>query len=108
MKFEFTEMHWLDARQSLTLAELAELSGLPATELADLVDNGILTPLEPAATEVCFGADCLATARTAARLRADFELQPSGLTLALTLLERVRALEAQLRHLQACLPRYSR
>jgi hypothetical protein len=105
MKLEVTEVHWLDAHQSLTLTELAEFSGLSAAELVDLVDSGILTPLEPAATEACFGADCLATARAAARLRADFELQPSGLALALTLLQRVRDLEARLRHLQAASPR---
>ena len=107
MNLEFTEMHWLDAHQSLTLTELADCSGLSVTELSDLVDCGVLRPLEPAATEVCFGADCLATARAAARLRADFQLQPSGLALALTLLEQVRELEAQLRHLQAHLPRHS-
>jgi len=105
MKFELTEMHWLDRHQPLTLAELAELSGLPATELWDLVENGVLTPLDPTAATQNFGAECLAVARTAARLRADFELNPAGLTLALTLLDRVRELEAQLRSVHARLPR---
>jgi chaperone modulatory protein CbpM len=105
MKFELTEMHWLDQHQALTLAELAELSGLPAAELWDLVEHGVLAPLDPTAAIHNFGAECLAVARTAARLRADFELNPSGLALALTLLERVHELEAQLRHLQARLPR---
>jgi chaperone modulatory protein CbpM len=108
MTVEYTEVHWLDAHQSLTLAELAELSGLSATELGELVDCGVLRPLDLTAAGPSFGAQCLAAARTAARLRADFDLQPSGLALALTLLERVHDLEAQTRSLQALLPRYRR
>jgi chaperone modulatory protein CbpM len=105
MQIELTEMHWLDEHQSLTLAELAEFSGLPAAALCDLMDSGVLTPLDPTAEVHNFSAGCLAAARTAARLRTDFELNPAGLALALTLLERVRALEVQLRALQAQLPR---
>jgi hypothetical protein len=108
MKIELTAVHWLDAHQSLTLAELSELSGLSAAELGELVDCGVLAPLDPTAAAHDFSAECLAAARTAARLRADFNLQPSGLALALKLLERVRDLEARLRDLQARLPHYHR
>jgi hypothetical protein len=108
MTVECTEVHWLDAHPSLTLSELAELSGLSPAELGELVDCGVIRPLDLTAAGHSFGGECLTAARTAARLRADFDLQPSGLALALTLLERVHTLEAQMRNLQALLPRYQR
>jgi len=108
MQFELTEMHWLDEHRPLTLAELAELSGLPPAQLWELVDSGALTPLDPTAAEHNFSAGCLAVARTAARLRADFELNSSGLALAITLLQRVRELETQLRNFQARAPHQHR
>jgi chaperone modulatory protein CbpM len=106
MKFELTQVHWLDEHQSLTLVELAELSGLPTAALGDLVDSGALRPLDTAAEEYSFGAECLAAARIAARLRNDFELNSTGLALALTLLQRVHELESRLRDLQARLPHH--
>jgi len=108
MTVEYPEVHWLDAHPSLTLSELAELSGLTSAELDELVDCGVLRPLDLTGAEHSFGGECLAAARTAARLRADFDLHPSALALALALLERVHTLEAQLRNLQALLPRYRR
>ncbi|WP_369125181.1 chaperone modulator CbpM, partial [Cryobacterium sp. RTS3] len=44
------------------------------------------------------------SARTARRLRDDFELDGHGLAVALNLLRRIRELEAQLTHAQAKLP----
>lgn len=108
MTVEVTEAHWLDAHPSLTLSELAELSGLSSAELSELIDCGVLRPLDLTGAEHSFSGECLAAARMAARLRADFDLQPSGLALALTLLERVHDLEAQMRSLQALLPHYRR
>jgi chaperone modulatory protein CbpM len=43
-------------------------------------------------------------ARTASRLRDDFELDTGSLAVTLTLLERVRELEARIRELEAQLP----
>jgi chaperone modulatory protein CbpM len=43
--------------------------------------------------------------RTARRLRQDLELDPHGVALLLPLLERIRALEDELRDLRARLPR---
>jgi hypothetical protein len=45
------------------------------------------------------------TARAAQRLRASFDLDPNALSLALSLLERIRTLETELRALRAQLPR---
>ena len=108
MKVELTEVLWLDEQQELSLAELAALSGLSVAELRELADYGVIVPVEPAAEPPVFHADCIVIARTACRLRSDFELDAPGLALVLTLLGRIHDLEAQLRELDAQLPHGTR
>jgi chaperone modulatory protein CbpM len=104
MRVEIHEALWLDERQQFSLAELAELSGLPEAEVRQLIDYAALPSAEAGAAERKFSADCLVTARMACRLRNDFDLDAGGLALTLTLIERIHALEAQLRALHAQLP----
>lgn len=104
MRVEITEAVWLDERQQFSLAELADLSGLSQAELRQLVDYEALVPADPGASEVRFGADCLVLARTACRLRDDFDLDAGGLALTLRLLDRIRSLEVELRALHAQFP----
>ena len=111
MKFEITESIWLDESHEFSLTEFLELSGLSAAELRHLVDCEALSPVnvERAATlddvQARFSARCLALARTASRLRNDFDLDENGLTLTMRLLERIRELESELNALRAQLPR---
>jgi hypothetical protein len=95
---------WLHERYELSLTELCELSGLSESELRVLVECGAIAPDDPDARDWTFRADRLVVARSASRLRKDFELDPQGLALALALLERVRDLEEQLRDLRARIP----
>jgi hypothetical protein len=95
---------WLNEQHELLLEELCELSGLSETELRELVDCGALAPTDPDAKHWTFSADRLVVARSAFRLRKDFDLEPLGVALVVTLLERVRNLEAELRDLRAKLP----
>ena len=99
---------WLNERHTFSSEELRELSGLSEAELRELVDCGVLAPNDPGARPWRFGADRLTVARSARRLRRDFDLDANGIALALTLLERVRALEAELREVRARLPRWQR
>jgi len=115
MIIEITEALWLDEHHEFSLTELVELSGLSAAELRHLVDCEALLPVaavEPtngvSTTAVRFNPQCLALARTAARLRNDFELDANGLTLTLRLLNRIRELEAELHELRAQSPRSAR
>jgi len=114
MKIEITEALWIDDHHQYTLTELVELSGLSAAELQHLVDCEALLPVaaEPAASldaaEARFGAHCLALARTASRLRNDFDLDANGLTLTLRLLDRIHELETELNDLRAQWPRPAR
>jgi len=102
MKIE--QESWLHERYELSLAQFCELSGLSEAELRALVDCGAIAPADPDARDWTFGADRLVVARSAHRLRRDFELDPAGLALAVTLLERVRELEEALRDLRARIP----
>ena len=103
MKIE--QAMWLHEEHELLLEELCELSGLSETELRELVDYGVLAPVDSDARHWSFSADRLVLARSARRLREDFEMDPHGVALVLTLLERVHDLEAELHDLRAKLPR---
>ncbi|MEO6421312.1 MAG: chaperone modulator CbpM [Candidatus Nitrotoga sp.] len=104
MKIELTEVLWIDQYQELSLSDLAKLSGLPEAELSELVDCGALEPVNTVSSEWIFDAGCLVVAKTACRLRNDFELDTQGLAVALTLLARIQNLETQLHELRAQLP----
>jgi chaperone modulatory protein CbpM len=104
MRIELDEVLWFE-EHSVTLVELSDLSALPLSLLQELVGGGAIVPLDAAAnSEPKFGAQALTAARAARRLREDFELDSSGLLLALGLLDRVSQLEHELRALRARLP----
>ena len=97
MKIESSTAVVLDDGGSLTVAELVERSGLSADELAALVDCGALEPRERGTTWR-FSTHCIVTARTARRLRDDFALDDThALAILLRLMQRIEALEAELR-----------
>ena len=105
MRIELTEVLWLHEHHQLPIAELAELSGMPEAEINELVDCGAIAPIDADAIELTFDARCVVAAKTARRLRDDFDLNTQGVVLALTLLDRVHDLEVQLADLLARLPR---
>lgn len=92
---------WLNESGGCTMVHLAEVSGLDSTELQTLVDTGTLKPLAETGDSAVFSSSALQSARTARRLRDDFELNPDGLALAMRLLERVEVLERELERLRA-------
>lgn len=104
MNLQLTEAVWLDDTGAVTLVQLAECSGLSELELRELVELGVLDPVDAAAPELNFGPDCIVAARTAGRLRHDFELDSYGVALVLSLLDRVGELERALMRVNACLP----
>jgi hypothetical protein len=105
MELEQADAVWLDDRLEFSFAELERFSGLSEAELRDLVDCGAVAPTNPQETEWKFSGDIVVTVQAAGRLRADLELDPQALALAVTLLNRIRELEAQIGSLRAQLPR---
>lgn len=100
-----TEVLWLDEHSALSFTELIEVSGLRESELRELVNTGALPARDSPGGGLAFSARVVTMARTACRLRDDFELDTRGLAVALRLLERVRDLEGEVARLRAQLPR---
>jgi chaperone modulatory protein CbpM len=96
---------WLDEQRVVSLAELVEISGLTREELTELVHGGAIPVREIHDHGWTFSARVVSVARTACRLRDELELDLSGLTVALRLLDRVQELEGEIAHLRAQLPR---
>ncbi len=108
MEAEHTEAQWLIEECEFSLTELVELSGSSAEELRELVEYGAITPVNPDAPQWVFPGKCLPTVRAASRLRVSFELEPHGMALVISLLERIHDLEDQVDSLRAQLPRRAR
>jgi len=104
MGSEYAEAQWLGGERLYTLAELVDLSGLAEPDLRELVDCGVVAPANPDSGRWQFSGSCLLTVRTACRLQADFELEPHGMTLVVTLLNRIQELETQLGALRVRVP----
>ena len=101
MNVEIVEAVTLDEHGFVTLDQLALAAELPVEELRALVDYGALAPVDPAATSWTFTASWVVVARTAGRLRRDFELDAHSLSVVLRYVQRVEALEAEVRALRA-------
>lgn len=96
----FAAISLFDASQKISLLELAKASGLRPEEIETLIDFGVLEPLQVNTAGADFPLFCLVLARRAYRLRVDFELNPPGIALALTYLQRIEDLEARLHELE--------
>ena len=105
MTSEHTDALWPDEPGRLRLPDLADCAGLSEAEVLDLVDCGVLTPAGGSEGQWVFGMRSITVARTAHRLREEFELEPHGVALLLAFIDRIRGLEDELRDLRARLPR---
>ena len=104
MALQRDEAVWLTEAYELTLTELTELSGLTEAEVRELVDYGCIAPVDAGATQWVFKGRCVTTVRAASRLRSGFDLEPHGVALVVSLLDRINDLEAQLNALRAQMP----
>ena len=95
MIIQVTDSVWLDEAGACSIEQLVEGSGLSVEEIKDLIDNGVIVPAGDAQPGA-YRLRNVITARTARRLRDDFELDRHGLTLALTLMRRIDQLEEEL------------
>ena len=91
MEVEVTELAWLDEEEACPAGELAEQSHFPEEEILELIHCGAI-PRHPGRAR--------SAARTAARLRQDFELDLQGVALAMTLLRRIEELNVEIARLK--------
>ena len=101
MNIESGDAQWHDEHAGITLAELAELSGLPEEVLHELIECGVLVRAERRPARLTLTVGTLRSLHMARRLREDFELETKALAITLRLLDRISELKQQLRQLQA-------
>jgi chaperone modulatory protein CbpM len=91
----------IDDVSEISWTQLVSACGLPEGEVRELVRYGALVPRDPAAPTWTFEGHWLVVARTASRLRRDFDLDPHGVSVVLGYIERIERLEAELRAMRA-------
>jgi chaperone modulatory protein CbpM len=92
---------WLNDWEVCSAQYLAEVSGLSQADIDELVEMGVIVPVDAPAQPQSFYLRCVVTVKTARRLRDDFELDRNGMVLALTLMQRIDALNEELDALRA-------
>ena len=98
------EWNWLDASETISAAELSRACGLSDAELQELVGYGAVQPLQSGQGGSMFSAGCVLTLRHACQLRRDFDLDLFTVALLSEYLDRIEALQRELRTLRAHLP----
>lgn len=101
MNIQIAEWTLLSDQHACSITCLSDVSGLSEGEIDDLVESGLLTPVNVDATTKIFPLHSIVTASSARRLRDDFELDSHGMILALTLMQRIGDLQSELKLLRA-------
>jgi chaperone modulatory protein CbpM len=101
MTVDVSEWVWLNDQKVCSARHLTEVSGLSEEELDELIEMGVIEPVNVDAQPQLFQLRYVVTANAARRLRDDFELDRNGLALALTLLRRIEELREELNAMRA-------
>ena len=107
MNDQQAEWTWLDDSETVTVAELSQVCGMTTAEVDELVEYGAILPLQIKRQERLFSAQCITQLRTAGRLKMDFDLDLFAVAVLLGYLNRIEALERQVRMLQAHAPSHA-
>lgn len=99
-----SEWNWLDASETIGVTELSRACGVSVAEMDELVEYGALQPLHGEHEAAVFSAACVASLRTACKLREDYDLDLFTVALLVGYLNRIEELEHELRALHAHLP----
>jgi len=98
------EWSWLDASETISISDLSRVCRISPDELNELVEYGAVKPLPARSQGRVFSAECVATLRTACKLRRDYDLELFTIALFMEYLNRIEDLERELRTLQAKAP----
>lgn len=93
---------WPDA-ETISISELSRSCQLTSADIDELIEYGALAPLQRDANELVFSA-CTPALRAACKLRQDYDLDLFTVALLMEHLNRIDALEREIRTLQAHLP----
>lgn len=86
----------LEEDDVLSLGELARACSVHAEYVVELVEHGVVDPLDPNAGVWHFRASCLVRVRKAVTLQADLHVNLPGVALALQLLDELDQLHGRL------------
>ncbi len=87
----------VEEQTQLPLADLCRACAVPAEQIVELVDFGVLEPRGREPAHWIFVGASLYRARMALRLQRDLDIDPSGVALALELLDEIASLKTRLR-----------
>lgn len=87
----------IDEQTTFTLADLCRCFAVEAELIEELVEQGILEPVGRQGQHWYFAAGSLRRTRITLHLQRDLGVNLAGAALALDLLERIEALDAQVR-----------
>ncbi len=90
----------LDENTELSLEDLSRACGVERMVLVEMVQEGLLEPVDVRLAPWRFQGDALRRARTALRLRQDLEVNFAGTAMILDLLDEIDSLETRLRRLE--------
>jgi len=90
----------LDAESSLTLGELSRCCGVHAEFIVEMVEEGILDPLDRGPGRWRFSGYSLLRVNRALRLRRDLDVNLAGIGLALELIDEINRLRSRLNLLE--------
>ena len=90
----------LDESAGLSLAELCRVCDLPAEQVTELVEYGVVEPLAGGRDQWRFEAVSIRRIRRARRLQRDLGVNLAGAALALDLLDEMEQLRARLQRLE--------
>ncbi|MBT8546146.1 MerR family transcriptional regulator [Polynucleobacter paneuropaeus] len=95
-----TNITWIESaivedEVHMTIVELSHAASTPEQLIMDWVSEGVLSPAGSSPEDWRFSGDSLKRAKTAARLTRDFEINTSGLALALNLIDQISRLRAE-------------
>ena len=95
------DWQWMDTGVPLSVTELSTVSAISATEIEELIGYGALHPLNVDRAVPQFSGQCVASLRTAGKLRRDYDLDLFTVVIMMDFLERIDTLESQLTSLKA-------
>jgi len=86
----------IDEQTELSLNDLCKACSSSAEWIIELVEEGVLEPIDHIQTQWRFSGNSLQRARTALRLQRDLDINLAGVALALDLLGEIKILESRL------------
>lgn len=89
-----------------TLTELCQTTGILQDELVEVVELGVIVPLDPGDSLWVFDAEALMYLQRARRLQNELDLDWHGVAMTLTLLEQVEQLKKENAQLRRRLDRF--